>query len=899
VIAAPAISYPAGSGAIPAIPVIDIQVLAEKGSLTSYVERSVSITNQSLLNQFGTLSLTWQPAHGDLTVHALEIVRGSERIDVLKSGAKFSILRREQQLEKLSLDGQLTAVMTIPDLRIGDVLRLTMSNTERDKVLAGRVQTALPLVPLPVQLGFGQARLVWPASETLKWKSLLPEVKATPRDIAGGRKELVFPYPVAKLPDLPKNIPARFTPIPFVEATNFTGWQDVAAVMAPLYETNGAIADGSELAKVADGIMAASNDPIVRMSRALQVVQDDVRYQLIALNTGNYEPQSPAQTWQSRFGDCKAKTLLLLALLRRMDITAEPVLANIKLGDLVADRLPSAQAFDHVFVRAEVSGESFWLDGTATGARLADIRDVPRFGHVLPVRAAQTGLLALPTRADARPAFASTIEYDASAGLLMPMPVKFKLSLTGAQAEKMRATGDGDQESLQKWAEEQTNRLVDSTTMLKARAVYDKADATWTMEVEGVSYPSYGFADGNWYVEFGPKIGIDFEPDRSRSAWRQIPATIDNPWTSAANWSLRLPDFAAQAAVEGMEPVSVSIPAVTYSRSAKREGTLIASTENVGETGAEVPPELIGAGTKAVADAKEHKLRVVAPSNYPMPWDEVDQARRSAGLKRIRAIFDQRIADAPKEAVRYADRGWLAEQLYDWQAAEADYGAAIKLDPTVNNYVKRYNIRNTRGDLAGAQSDAQAAFDLNANDEDARNALRNALAQRDQTDAALDLIPDEKDLSTDAGENALVDKADVLFHGKRVQEAIDLLSQGIRKRQSSQSMLNARCWYAGLADLVSETSLNDCTRAIELADKPASYLDSRAMVHFRAGRLEAAKADLDSALAISPTLSGSLFMRGVIAGKLNDKVTASRDLAAAIKLYPGIAAYYAQFGIKP
>lgn len=55
---------------------------------------------------------------------------------------------------------------------------------------------------------------------------------------------------------------------------------------------------------------------------------------------GNYVPQMPAFTWEKRYGDCKAKALLLLAMLRALDIEAEPVLASVGAGGLWASGSP-------------------------------------------------------------------------------------------------------------------------------------------------------------------------------------------------------------------------------------------------------------------------------------------------------------------------------------------------------------------------------------------------------------------------------------------------------------------------------------------------------------------------------------------------------------------------------
>ena len=60
-----------------------------------------------------------------------------------------------------------------------------------------------------------------------------------------------------------------------------------------------------------------------RARAALRLVQDQVRYVFVGLDGGNYTPASVADTWQRRYGDCKAKTVMLMALLREMGISAE------------------------------------------------------------------------------------------------------------------------------------------------------------------------------------------------------------------------------------------------------------------------------------------------------------------------------------------------------------------------------------------------------------------------------------------------------------------------------------------------------------------------------------------------------------------------------------------------
>ncbi|MFA7586166.1 MAG: DUF3857 domain-containing transglutaminase family protein [Novosphingobium sp.] len=442
VLPAPAPDSAGTAPAHTAIPLYDVQTLIDGETVTAFKDGAVTIASPEMLNQLGTIALSWQPAHGDLVVHAAQILRGGKMIDILKGGGnQFSVLRREARLEQKIVDGTLTAVMQVPGLAVGDVLRVSHSVTTTDKALGGMAQAGLALVPRPVTMHYGRARLVWPERQPIAWKALMPGVTAQPRSIGGGRRELTVMLPTARLPELPAATPARFHALAVIEASSFADWQGVARVMAPHYRTQGAITEGSELARMVDAIASAHADPVARMAEALRVVQGDVRYQLIALGSGNYVPQSPDETWRQRYGDCKAKTLLLLAMLDRMGIAAEAVLVSTRLGDMVPQRLPAAMAFDHVIVRATAGGESFWLDGTSTGGRLADIRDTPRFGWVLPVRENGAALERIVPRANARPGVNLRVDYDLGASIHLPVPFTMQLRLTGPQAEQARTIG--------------------------------------------------------------------------------------------------------------------------------------------------------------------------------------------------------------------------------------------------------------------------------------------------------------------------------------------------------------------------------------------------------------------------------------------------------------------------
>lgn len=463
----------------------------EGGELWSFTDIALKITSPEMLSQAGTMSVAWQPDQGDLVIHRLEIVRDGKTLNALSGGRTFEILRREPGLERLTIDGQLTATHQVQGLRLGDTLRFASSTVERDPVLDGHAQMIAPLVTEPIALGGGGVRLIWPTAQPITWK--ISGVDSPPEPVAKGRySTLTLAQPIAKLPDAPGALPARLQPVALVEATDFADWATVSALGAKLFAPTGLIAYGSELASKADAIAAASTDKAMRAAGALRLVQDEVRYLFNGLDGGNYRPQTPTDTWRLRYGDCKAKTLLLLALLDRLDVPAEAAFVNTQMLDAAGNRVPSFAAFDHVIVRADIDGRTAWLDGTRTGDRLADLYDAPAFRVALPARTSGGELLPVQLVPLARPLQDIVLDYDMTAGLAFPALFTLAMTLRDDAALQMRSL-------LSSMSVEQTHELLDvrvlgavpDSAITERSWRYDEAAGALTIEAKGLKTLSW------------------------------------------------------------------------------------------------------------------------------------------------------------------------------------------------------------------------------------------------------------------------------------------------------------------------------------------------------------------------------------------------------------------------
>lgn len=896
---APPIDTAKLTDASPILLVFDNQTRMEDGQTWTYLETASRAASNDALRGLGTIAFPWQPEHGDLIIHRVEILRGTSRIDLLNGKQPFNVLRREQQIEQNTLDGKLTATMQVEGLQLGDVLRVAVSVSLKDPTLKGHVQSGGILLRAPFRVDFARSRFIWPSGAKVKIASLAG-LQLPPVVSANGYDDLSIPLPLAKEDVIPKDAPARFQQLPLVESSDFQDWASVSAVMAPLYATDGLIDPQGPIAAEIRKIMASHTDPLTRAAAALQLVQDQIRYQLIALNSGNYVPQSPAQTWSVRYGDCKAKTLLLLAILRNMGIEAEAVMASTQLPGLVTKRLPAPAAFDHVFVKARINGEDIWLDGTDSGSRLADIHDVPPVETVLPIRAAGAALLTLPRRAVARAGKLTDIIIDSAAGIRLPAIFTLKQTFRGRDAQTFKTImAQGSKDDIQSIIEQLVGKYIESGIVASYDKSFDDIAGTATFTARGV-------AKTNWVIEnealanslYSVTTISGFSADRSRPAWQAMPVATPASFREMITLRTILPNTGAGFILEGDPLLDVTAGGIHVRRVASlANGVSVVASER-SAAGEEIPASAIPAERKLAATLATKTLRQIAPATYPTAWEEIEQAKRNNKTAPIAALLTLRITDKPDEHQRYSDRADFYSEIFDREKAVADLTKAISLSATADYHRRRAEVLNDLGQATKAIADASTALELDPKQTNATTLLAELKADSGDFTGALALLKEKIDLAGDDLPELIATKAEILADSGDVNGAISLLDETIVKKPGNPLLLNARCWAKGTRGVMLETGLKDCTKSIELSDFAANALDSRAMIYLKMGRLDDALADLKAALDLSPLLSSSLFMRGVIRRTKGDAVGSASDLRAARGISPRIDKKFRAYGLS-
>jgi hypothetical protein len=252
----------------------DSQVRFSDEGDTGYTRSVYKIASSQGLGA-GSLQLSWDPDLDTLTLHHFRLIRDGKQIDLLGDGSKLTVVRRETNLERAALDGQLTATLQPEDVRVGDVIDLAFSRTRRDPSMGGRSEMLLGPQD-GVAYGRNRVRVLWPTSKKIAWRAR-PGVLHPKLGTSGQVNELVSDLSNVTSDRPPEGAPSRFRVVNAVELSEFPDWAAVSRTFEPLYAKAGAIAPDSPLKAEVARIAAASKDPKVRAQQALILVQEKVR----------------------------------------------------------------------------------------------------------------------------------------------------------------------------------------------------------------------------------------------------------------------------------------------------------------------------------------------------------------------------------------------------------------------------------------------------------------------------------------------------------------------------------------------------------------------------------------------------------------------------------------------
>jgi hypothetical protein len=99
-----------------------------------------------------------------------------------------------------------------------------------------------------------------------------------------------------------------------------------------------------------------------KINKVTRFVQDEIRYVGVEIGDRGYRPKDPNIVYEDGLGDCKDKSKLLVAILRKLGIKSSIALVNTESD--IKTTLPGPYAFNHAIVNYIFDGINYWIDPT-------------------------------------------------------------------------------------------------------------------------------------------------------------------------------------------------------------------------------------------------------------------------------------------------------------------------------------------------------------------------------------------------------------------------------------------------------------------------------------------------------------------------------------------------------
>lgn len=336
----------------------------------------------------------FDPAYQRLTFHDISVLRGDQRIDVLKR-ENISLLRREQGLERSQYDGKVTASVVVPGAQVGDRLSYRYTVTGSNPVFANKFVYWYPTRLSNAATDQLRFRFVYPAERQLKF-SVPSGAQRTDQLIDTATREVTISRRGSEKLEVDASSDPSVYLQDLLQVSEYDSWQDVSRWGSQLFTY--VPGSDAEVVKLAASLRTQSkHDAASLTAAAIDFVQRDVRYFGIFFADSSHRPNAPGLVLSRRFGDCKDKALLTIALLRELGVEASPVLVSQFYRGAVTKVMPSPYAFDHVIVAAKVDGVLYWIDPTRLfGAGSLANRQAWAFRQGLPLDTASALAVAPP-----------------------------------------------------------------------------------------------------------------------------------------------------------------------------------------------------------------------------------------------------------------------------------------------------------------------------------------------------------------------------------------------------------------------------------------------------------------------------------------------------------------------
>jgi tetratricopeptide (TPR) repeat protein/transglutaminase-like putative cysteine protease len=343
---------------------VRIQRVYENGLSTIHEQQIYYVANEYGVRQFSTRTVQYAPGSQELRVLHARVYKRDGRVLEGEEGSDTSVA-----------DGQAAMYYDVrsrpvhyPALEKGDVVELEYRITPlTNSNPYGNYFGELIVFRSKFATDLQRFVLIAPARQRFK----IVEQRLAPAEIATQGHLRVYRWETRNsrpLANEPKG-PTVTESAPYVHISSFQSWEELGRWYAQLIEPQFAL--DSALREQGARLVKNTSSELERIRAIHQFVLRNTHYVAMEFGIYSYKPYPVSQVYARRFGDCKDKASLMIALLRQAGIEAEIALVRTRRLGAIDPAANSVALFNHAIVY--IPKYDLWLDGTAEYAGLREL----------------------------------------------------------------------------------------------------------------------------------------------------------------------------------------------------------------------------------------------------------------------------------------------------------------------------------------------------------------------------------------------------------------------------------------------------------------------------------------------------------------------------------------------
>lgn len=316
------------------------------------------LTKKAVQEQ-GQVAIDFDPSYQNVVVHTLSILRSGKEIDQLPT-CRRKVVHTEDRSESFVHTNEHTLLFFLDDLRKGDILELAYTIQGSNPYYHDQLDERY-FLGLGTHASHLFYRLMADQKTAVHVKVHHGEVDMVVEEVGEHHREWRFEKKDVQPIVFEEDQPSWMIQVPWVQVSSFQNWQEVAKACLQLVACPKSFS--GELCAQVESWKEAFPTVEGQIMEAIRFVQDEVRY--LALDEGGmgYIPHHPNDVFMRRYGDCKDKTTLLVAICEMLGVKAYLTLVHSVRGQLLPEMLPG-DFFNHAIVCIEYEGEKHFVDPT-------------------------------------------------------------------------------------------------------------------------------------------------------------------------------------------------------------------------------------------------------------------------------------------------------------------------------------------------------------------------------------------------------------------------------------------------------------------------------------------------------------------------------------------------------